>query len=243
MGTLLLAGWHWFAIALAIGLAVGFFSATRSAGAMSGRWVLVLGALLLGAGAIVSLGRMVPGRQGLLVDIGLLATLAYAFGLPVGGVLKGSGPAPLAAPRKPPPVVVVRGPVRESVAAEPLPTQQLVALAEPPEAPQSEEAQPAAPVAASVAPDAKKHPGQRPETLAQPHGAPDDLGKIKGVGPKSVEKLHALGVFHYDQIAGWTLDNARWIGAAIGAPGRVERGKWIQQARDLVEQAKGGRQA
>ena len=37
-----------------------------------------------------------------------------------------------------------------------------------------------------------------------------------------------------DQIAEWSLDNARWIGAALATPGRIERGKWIQQARELV---------
>ncbi|MCX7900109.1 MAG: hypothetical protein N2444_08530 [Methylocystis sp.] len=65
---------------------------------------------------------------------------------------------------------------------------------------------------------ASAYPGVRPATLAAARGgAPDDLSRIKGVGPKSVEKLHKLGVFHYDQIAGWSADNAKWIGAAIGA--------------------------
>jgi predicted flap endonuclease-1-like 5' DNA nuclease len=89
---------------------------------------------------------------------------------------------------------------------------------------------------AAKASPAKKHfPGQPPESLAAPRGgAPDDLTRIRGIGPKSVEKLHALGVFHFDQIAAWNIDNARWIGAALAVPGRVERGKWIQQARELV---------
>jgi predicted flap endonuclease-1-like 5' DNA nuclease len=48
--------------------------------------------------------------------------------------------------------------------------------------------------------------------------------------------LHALGVFHYDQIAVWSLDNARWISAALEAPGRVERSKWVQQAQALANE-------
>jgi predicted flap endonuclease-1-like 5' DNA nuclease len=81
----------------------------------------------------------------------------------------------------------------------------------------------------------KALPGAKPETLPAPRGGvADDLARIKGVGPKSLQKLNALGVFHYDQIAAWNLDNARWVGATIGAPGRVERDKWIQQARALA---------
>jgi len=95
--------------------------------------------------------------------------------------------------------------------------------------------------APAAAKSKKAHPGARPQSLDAPRGGkPDDLSKIKGVGPKSVEKLYALGVFHYDQVASWTLDNAKWIGAAIGQPGRVERGKWIQQAREIVAAGKGG---
>ena len=36
----------------------------------------------------------------------------------------------------------------------------------------------------------------------------------------------------------WNLDNARWISAALEAPGRVERGKWVQQAQALVNQTR-----
>ncbi|HTO78210.1 MAG TPA: hypothetical protein VMJ31_00380, partial [Methylocystis sp.] len=89
---------------------------------------------------------------------------------------------------------------------------------------------------AATAPTGEKGlPGKRPEALAAPRGTgADDLKKIKGIGPKSEEKLNALGVYHFDQIADWSLDHARWIGAALATPGRIERGKWIQQARDLV---------
>lgn len=81
----------------------------------------------------------------------------------------------------------------------------------------------------------KPLPGKQPEALAAPRAAgADDLKKIKGVGPKSEAKLNALGIYHFDQIAEWSLDNARWIGAALATPGRIERGKWIQQAQELA---------
>jgi predicted flap endonuclease-1-like 5' DNA nuclease len=86
---------------------------------------------------------------------------------------------------------------------------------------------------------AKRQPGAPPPFLAAPvDGKGDNLSKIKGLGPKSVKKLNALGVYHYEQIAAWNLDNARWIGAQLGTPGRVERGKWIQQARELAAHPK-----
>ena len=79
--------------------------------------------------------------------------------------------------------------------------------------------------------------GVAPTLLPAPrNGVADDLDRIKGLGPKSRERLHALGVFHYDQIAVWSLDNARWISAALEAPGRVERGKWVQQAQALANE-------
>ena len=87
-------------------------------------------------------------------------------------------------------------------------------------------------------------PGAPPAALPAPRdGAADDLAKIKGVGPKSVEKLHALGVFHYDQIAGWSDDNIKWIEASIGAAGRVKRNGWVEQAQALSGGASADRNA
>jgi predicted flap endonuclease-1-like 5' DNA nuclease len=84
------------------------------------------------------------------------------------------------------------------------------------------------------APSGGKAAGSRPASLPAPRGgAADDLAKIKGIGPKSVEKLHALGIFHYDQIAGWSDDNVKWIESSIGAAGRVTRNGWVEQARAL----------
>ena len=94
------------------------------------------------------------------------------------------------------------------------------------------------------APSGKMAPGAPPAALPAPRdGAADDLAKIKGVGPKSVEKLHALGVFHYDQIAGWSDDNIKWIEASIGAAGRVKRNGWIAQAQALSGGARADRNA
>jgi NADH-quinone oxidoreductase subunit E len=75
-------------------------------------------------------------------------------------------------------------------------------------------------------------PGQRPPAVAQPDAAgADDLKQIKGIGPLNERKLNALGIYHFRQIAAWTQDEARWIGAFLGFRGRVEREDWIGQAR------------
>jgi len=219
-------GWEWFAGAFAIGWIVGWLTTTRAPEAVfSGRWVIWAFVLALGALAAASWFGMASGRDALLLDVALLAGLAYFLGLPAGGAMKSLAPVPAAlapAVKEPPPVVLrgapAPGPEQEAPAAS------VHALA----------VESGAPVAAK-----KDFPGARPAGLAASrNGARDDLTKIKGMGPKSLDKLHALGVFHFDQIAAWNLDNAKWIGAAISAPGRVERGKWIQQARDLAAAAR-----
>jgi len=213
---LLTLGWPWFAAAAALGLAVGFATSRRGPG-FPDAWVFLLALSLvavLGGGAFAG---ALPGREGLWLEIGCLASAAYAFGLPIGGFAKTS----LAVP-----ATVAKSRPKPVIAAATAPPE----ISPPPGATQA----PPAP-AQEVAPEHKRFPGRRPAALAEPRGAgPDDLLRIKGIGPKSVEKLHGLGVFHFDQIAAWDIENARWIGAALAVPGRVERGKWIQQARDIL---------
>src|SRR3546814_19348422 len=55
--------------------------------------------------------------------------------------------------------------------------------------------------------------------LDAPQGDPDDLRRLKGVGPKLHSMLGELGVFHYHQIASWsdehvTIIDERQIGRA-----------------------------
>ncbi len=236
-------GWVWFAAASALGLLVGFATATRGRGGEFSGWWVILAAcgVLAGGFASAELG-LVPGRAGLQLEIGLLAALAYFIGLLIGGGANGLLAAPAAAPMKPTPVVVRGRPRAEAPAASKSAAPNVPAAPSPPSEPPPakiettrSETAPALESAAKASPGKKHFPGRPPESLAAPRGGTtDDLTRIKGVGPKSVEKLHALGVFHFDQIAAWNIDNARWIGAALSAPGRVERGKWIQQARELV---------
>ncbi|MEO1066007.1 MAG: hypothetical protein AAFW47_01380 [Pseudomonadota bacterium] len=77
--------------------------------------------------------------------------------------------------------------------------------------------------------------GQRPKVLAAARGGnADDLKRIKGVGPKNEKAMNALGVYHFDQIASWSPDEASWMGTYMAFPGRIEREDWIPQAKRLA---------
>ncbi len=66
-------------------------------------------------------------------------------------------------------------------------------------------------------------------------GGPDDLKRIRGVGPKLEQLLHSMGFYHFDQIAAWTDREAAWVDQNLeGFKGRVSRDKWVEQARTLA---------
>lgn len=72
-----------------------------------------------------------------------------------------------------------------------------------------------------------------PETVAA--DTPDDLLKLKGIGPKLNMRLIELGVTHYAQIAAWSEADIAAIDAKLGAfKGRPVRDQWVDQARYLA---------
>ncbi len=68
-------------------------------------------------------------------------------------------------------------------------------------------------------------------------GKPDKLTELDGIGPSIEAKLFALGIFHYDQIAAWTVEQADWVSTEIGFAGRALRENWVKQAGALVKKA------
>jgi NADH-quinone oxidoreductase subunit E len=79
-------------------------------------------------------------------------------------------------------------------------------------------------------------PGQaaRPKGLPRPrNGSKDDLKRIEGLGALDESTLNNLGVFHFDQIAGWSEAQVLWMENHVFARGRIGRENWQQQARDL----------
>jgi predicted flap endonuclease-1-like 5' DNA nuclease len=78
----------------------------------------------------------------------------------------------------------------------------------------------------------------RPEGLAAPRGGKgDDLKLINGVGRAIEQRLHEIGIWHFDQIAAMTPAELDWISARVGFPGRAIRENWKGEA-DIL--AKGG---
>ncbi|WP_315812613.1 cell envelope biogenesis protein TolA [Bradyrhizobium sp. SZCCHNR2028] len=79
------------------------------------------------------------------------------------------------------------------------------------------------------------HGGARPLGLAAPRGGQaDDLKLIKGIGKQNEARLHGLGIWHFEQIAAWTAEHAKWVGSYLAFAGRIERERWISQARELA---------
>lgn len=135
----------------------------------------------------------------------------------------------------------------EPKAAEPKPAAAAAApvaapVADPVAAPateaHSERVSEAAREAARLAADLEAPVAQatRPTQLDAPRGGtPDDLKRIKGVGPKLEELLHKLGYYHFDQIAAWTPAEVAWVDTNIeDFPGRATRDDWVGQAKTLM---------
>jgi predicted flap endonuclease-1-like 5' DNA nuclease len=79
------------------------------------------------------------------------------------------------------------------------------------------------------------HPGAKPLGIAAPAGGKaDDLKLIKGIGPQNEGRLNSLGIWHFAQIAAWSGENIKWVGSYLAFPGRIDREKWIDQARKLA---------
>lgn len=89
------------------------------------------------------------------------------------------------------------------------------------------------PVEATPAPAPEPAPVQPVRESA----TPDDLKQIKGVGPKLEEKLNALGITRYDQIAAWTEQDVQRVDDQLNFRGRITRDDWIGQAKALASKA------
>lgn len=66
-------------------------------------------------------------------------------------------------------------------------------------------------------------------------GKADDLLRISGVGPVNEKILHSLGIYHFDQIAGWNKGEVDWVDDHLKFNGRISREEWIKQARLLAD--------
>lgn len=103
-------------------------------------------------------------------------------------------------------------------------------------------AKPAASKSTAAKPAAKKAPAKaaasdgKPETLSAPRGGQkDDLKNIKGIGPKIEGILNGMGIYHFDQVASWGRKEVKWVDEELSFKGRIDREKWIAQAKKLAK--------
>ena len=79
--------------------------------------------------------------------------------------------------------------------------------------------------------------GEAAATLPENAGVdPLDLGQLKGIGAKFVEKLAGAGITRIDQIAGWSGADVPVIDAQMGEfRGRIEGDRLVEQAVLLTQ--------
>lgn len=150
------------------------------------------------------------------------------------GELDKGTPAPLAretiappAPPAPPPVAPAPPPIAEPPVMAPPSIPEPAPEPEP--SPLADE-----PIAAAAPLDASPASLAVSEPEAAPAGA-DDFTRMKGVGPKLAERLNALGVTSFAQIAALTPEQADALDAQLGTfQGRMHRDRWIEQAGFLA---------
>lgn len=63
----------------------------------------------------------------------------------------------------------------------------------------------------------------------------DDLKQIKGVSSILEGQLNQFGVYTFEQIAAWTHEHVREFSTRLAFKDRIEREKWVEQAKDLAK--------
>ncbi|MCB1832880.1 MAG: hypothetical protein KDH19_05485, partial [Geminicoccaceae bacterium] len=102
----------------------------------------------------------------------------------------------------------------------------------------TEGAEIASPVGTASAMDVSGDASGEATMFRRPVGDPDDLKKIKGIGPKLERKLHSLGITRFDQVAAFTRDDIERVDNELDFKGRIHRENWIGQARDLAHKSR-----
>ena len=69
-------------------------------------------------------------------------------------------------------------------------------------------------------------------------GEPDDLKKIKGIGPKFEGDLNSKGIYYFRQIGAWKAADVKMVEEIIDSfPGRIKRDEWVKQGKALAKSA------
>ena len=64
----------------------------------------------------------------------------------------------------------------------------------------------------------------------------NDLQRVRGIGPALAKKLRALGIGDLEQLAALSDARIDELDRELSFPGRIRRDRWVEQARDLLEQ-------
>lgn len=72
---------------------------------------------------------------------------------------------------------------------------------------------------------------------AEPALPPEDLKRIRGIERPLEERLNALGVYRFSDIASWSAGDVARISQTLGLLGRIEQENWIEQAQILARGA------
>jgi len=86
---------------------------------------------------------------------------------------------------------------------------------------------------------AKKETKNEPVNAAASSAKPDNLQDIKGIGAVLEKKLNAMGIERFDQIAEWTETDIAKIDETLNFRGRIQRERWVEQARELAKRNNG----
>lgn len=215
--------WLWLLLAFILGLVIGWMTCSREPTRWWTGWVPWGTAAFL-VGVLAAVLKWLPDRSGYMLDSGLLLFAFYIMGCCIGCLIKQW----LSGASEPAAVAVAAAPVAARVAtqaAQPAPAPVAVAA---PVAKVPEPEQPHVDVPEGT-------PGRRPRGLMAPRGGnADDLKRIRGIGKQNEGRLHALGIWHFDQIAAWVKDEIDWVGSYLAFPGRIEREEWVAQAKVLA---------
>ncbi|WP_300398284.1 hypothetical protein [uncultured Sphingobium sp.] len=175
-----------------------------------GLWLLIALLVLIGLVFLLS-GKRKPDVETPADTTAPVETAPLAAAPPVAD--------PVTVPPTPAPVATSPAPVAN---VEPVETVEPVSTVEP--------------IAEHVPPaDAEPIPASPAIAAPADDAAPDDLLRLKGVGPKLKALLIELGVSRYAQIAAWTDSDIAAIDARLGNfKGRPVRDQWVDQAKYLA---------
>jgi NADH-quinone oxidoreductase subunit E len=92
---------------------------------------------------------------------------------------------------------------------------------------------------AATPPRSSKKAAPKPKVIytdGPTDGTPDDLKKIKGIGPKFEADLNGKGIYYFRQIGAWKAADVKMVEGIIDSiPGRIKRDEWVKQGKALAK--------